>query len=90
MCIRDRDTSLRDFYWRYDRGLARVDETPFQNTVPSSGDDTLTTAQKLEMGGQARMYELTFSNKGGLVMPIIIEWTFKDGSKEVDMSLIHI
>ncbi len=80
----DADTSLRDFYWRYDRGLARVNETPFQNTVPSSGDDTLTTAQKLEMGGQARMYELTFSNKGGLVMPIIIEWTFKDGSKEVD------
>ncbi len=29
-------------------------------------------------------YELTLSNKGGLVMPIIIEWTFKDGSKETD------
>jgi hypothetical protein len=29
-------------------------------------------------------YELTFSNKGGLVMPIIVEWTFKDGTKEVD------
>lgn len=27
-------------------------------------------------------YELTFENKGGLVMPIIIEWTFEDGSKE--------
>src|SRR5690606_34826245 len=23
-------------------------------------------------------------NKGGLVMPIILEWTFKDGSKEID------
>ena len=30
------------------------------------------------------MYELSFSNQGGLVMPIIVEWTFKDGSKEVD------
>lgn len=29
-------------------------------------------------------YELTFENKGGLVMPIIIEWTFKDGTKEVE------
>jgi hypothetical protein len=29
-------------------------------------------------------YELSFSNKGGLVMPIIIEWTYKDGSKEID------
>jgi len=29
-------------------------------------------------------YELDFTNVGGLVMPIIIEWTFKDGSKEID------
>lgn len=27
-------------------------------------------------------YELTFKNKGGLVMPIIVEWTFSDGTKE--------
>jgi len=30
------------------------------------------------------MYEVKLSNSGGLVMPVIIEWTFKDGSKEVD------
>ncbi len=30
------------------------------------------------------VYEVTLSNKGGLVMPVIIEWTFKDGSKETD------
>jgi hypothetical protein len=29
-------------------------------------------------------YELTFSNKGGMPMPVIVEWTFKDGSKQVD------
>jgi hypothetical protein len=29
-------------------------------------------------------YEITLSNTGGLVMPVIIEWTFKDGSKEVE------
>ncbi|HKB45924.1 MAG TPA: hypothetical protein VKC90_16115, partial [Chitinophagaceae bacterium] len=40
-------------------------------------------AQK-EKYGDKYFYELSFSNKGGLVMPIIIEWTFKDGSKEVD------
>ena len=28
------------------------------------------------------IYELTFENNGGLVMPIIIEWTYADGSKE--------
>lgn len=30
------------------------------------------------------LYELTLKNKGGLVTPIIIEWTFADGSKETE------
>lgn len=30
------------------------------------------------------IYELTFTNKGGLVTPLVIEWTYKDGSKEVE------
>jgi hypothetical protein len=30
------------------------------------------------------IYELTFTNKGGLVTPLVIEWTFKDGSKEIE------
>jgi hypothetical protein len=30
------------------------------------------------------IYELTFRNAGGLVTPIIIEWTYKDGSKEIE------
>lgn len=27
-------------------------------------------------------YEVTFKNIGGLVMPLIVEWTYEDGSKE--------
>lgn len=30
------------------------------------------------------IYEVTIKNKGGLVTPVIVEWTFKDGSKEVE------
>ncbi len=30
------------------------------------------------------IYELKFKNTGGLVMPIIIEWTYADGSKEIE------
>jgi hypothetical protein len=30
------------------------------------------------------IYELTFRNAGGLVTPIVIEWTFRDGSKEIE------
>ena len=29
-------------------------------------------------------YEITLANKGGLMMPVIIEWTFKDGTKEIE------
>ncbi len=86
----DADMSLRDFYWRYDRGLAQVDSTPFSITRPAASTDTFTTEQKIAIAGGKTMYELTFSNKGGLVMPIIIEWTYKDGSKEVDRIPVQV
>ena len=37
--------------------------------------------QKLE---NKNIYEVTLSNKGGLVMPVIIEWTYADGTKEIE------
>jgi len=86
----DADTSLRDFYWKYDRDLAKVDNTPGQIKIAAMAPDTLTNEQKTAMAGTANMYELTFSNKGGLVMPIIIEWTYKDGSKEVERIPVQI
>lgn len=79
----DADTSLRDFYWRYARGLAKVDATAQSITIPAN-TDSLTHAEKEAIAGNNYMYELHFSNKGGLVMPLIIEWTFADGSKEED------
>ncbi|MBY0435646.1 MAG: M1 family metallopeptidase [Cyclobacteriaceae bacterium] len=30
------------------------------------------------------IYEVTLKNTGGLVSPVIIEWTYKDGSKEIE------
>ena len=30
------------------------------------------------------IYEITVSNNGGLVMPVIIEWTYRDGTKEIE------
>lgn len=80
----DVDTSLRDFYWRYARGLAKVDTTPFiipaapPNNIPYSDEE------KKAIAGNTFLYEIHCSNKGGLVMPVIIEWTFRDSSKETD------
>jgi len=78
----DADTSTRDFYWRYDRGMESYDSSSYSLNVPSSVSE-LDASQK-EKYANKYFYELSFSNKGGLVMPIIVEWTFKDGTKEVD------
>ncbi len=86
----DVDLSLRDFYWSYDRGLAKIDSTPFTVTMPPPSTDTLTTEQKQQIAAGKNLYELTFVNKGGLVMPIIIEWTYKDGTKEIDRIPVQI
>lgn len=79
----DADTTIRDFYWRYARGLEPYDTSKIEIKIPGNKPEGLTDAEK-EKYGNKNMYELTFSNKGGLVMPIIIEWTYKDGTKEVE------
>lgn len=78
----DKDTTLRDFYWRYARGIEPYDTTKYEvvNDFPIEG---LNDEEKAKIANK-HFYELHFSNKGGLVMPIIIEWTFTDGTKEVD------
>ncbi len=38
-----------------------------------------------EKNANKHFYELTLKNNGGLVMPIIIEWTYTDGTKEIEM-----
>jgi hypothetical protein len=79
----DADTTLRDFYWKYDRGLVKVDTTSSVVSIVRYSD-TLDNATKASFAQNKNFYEIQFSNKGGLVMPIIIEWTFKDGTKEVE------
>jgi hypothetical protein len=79
----DVDTTLRDFYWRYSRGIEPYDSVAFDVKSPGSNLEVLNDGEK-DKYADRYMYELTFSNKGGLVMPIILEWTFKDGTKEID------
>jgi len=85
----DKDTSVRDFYWRYDRGLAAVDSSKFKDmTKAKNGADNrtpepFTEADKAKYANKF-FYELNFSNKGGLVMPIIVQFTYTDGSKQID------
>ncbi|HAI83927.1 MAG TPA: aminopeptidase, partial [Chitinophagaceae bacterium] len=78
----DRDTTLRDFYWKYDRGIIAYDST-YRWKPASMAFENIDEATKQKFDGQY-LYEITVSNKGGLVMPVIVEWTFADGTVEVD------
>ncbi|WP_171609768.1 M1 family metallopeptidase [Limnovirga soli] len=80
--LTDVDTSLRDFYWRYDRGLEKYDSATTFKLTPTPLE-TLDDATKQKYANKF-LYEISFSNKGGLVMPVIVEFTFTDGTKEVD------
>lgn len=88
--LTDTDTSLQDFYWKYARGLVRVDSTPFFIQAPPRNEEQLSAAERKRMADSVFLYELSFSNKGGMVMPIIIEWTYKDGSKETDRIPVYV
>lgn len=80
----DADTTLRDFYWRYARGLEPYDTTKY---LPEENamfiNEPLDDATK-EKYANTHMYEITFLNKGGLVMPIIVEFRLEDGTKQIE------
>ena len=78
----DRDTTLRDFYWKYDREIAKYDTARYPVTVKAQTEAL--DEEGRQKYGSKHLYEISFTNKGGLVMPIILEWTYKDGTKEVE------
>jgi len=61
--------------------LSLIDTDPRLNGEFLSRVDDKEIMQKLK---DKNIYEVTMSNNGGLVMPVIIEWTFKDGTKEIE------
>ncbi|HQD45528.1 MAG TPA: M1 family metallopeptidase [Kaistella sp.] len=84
----DKDKETQDFYWKYNRGLEKVDtnkkytqKVDNQERVPEKDKATLQNITA---------YQIDFSNKGGLVMPIILEFTFEDGSKLNDKKSAQI
>lgn len=74
------DTSLQDFYNKWDRfAVSEADSEAFQQYYQS-----LSPEERELYDGKYHFYQLTFSNKGGLVMPIILQWTYADGTTEVE------
>jgi hypothetical protein len=78
----DADTTLRDFYWRYARGLEKYDSASY-GIQTKTGNPLMDEETKAKIANK-HFYEMKFTNKGGLIMPIILEWTYKDGTKEYE------
>ncbi|MGZ3861618.1 MAG: M1 family metallopeptidase [Bacteroidia bacterium] len=77
----DADTSLRDFYYFYkpdpNEGKEKKVINRYENLEVYSDSAYAPVKNKF-------YYELSLSNKGGLVMPVIIQWNYKDGTSEVE------
>ena len=81
------DESLRDFYNEY-KPWETEDSITTNTTLLY--EEQFTRREKKKQFGDNNYYELFFSNKGGLVMPVIIEWTFEDGTTEIERVPVEI
>ncbi len=77
--VTEYDEKAIDFYTTYD---------PLQTSILDKEDyadyiENLDNEEKELLRDNQNYYELQFSNIGGLVMPIILEFEYKDGTKEV-------
>ncbi len=81
----DQDTSLRDFYYYYkpERRSRTSQGNAAGGRRGGAGLDKLPEAD-LQKYVDKFYYELTLSNKGGLVMPVIIQWNYKDSTSEME------
>ena len=82
----DQDTTLRDFYYYYN-----PDQDSIITIVENSNEDMdILSAEEMEKYKDKHIYELHLSNKGGLVMPVIIQWNYSDGTSEIDRISAYI
>ena len=83
----EQDPNLVDFYttykpWETEDSISTYEVELFAETYSDK--------EKKEQFGEKNYYELYFSNKGGLIMPVILEWEFEDGTKEIEKIPVEI
>ncbi|MEO1629034.1 MAG: hypothetical protein AAFV25_28070 [Bacteroidota bacterium] len=73
------DPSLRDFYTDYDPlNVTILDQDRFKKYY-----NNLSEKERSFMDKGYNFYELTFESMGGMLMPIILQFDFVDGSQEI-------
>jgi hypothetical protein len=75
----DIDTTLRDFYYHYKPINAITKEVKNKFDGIEELSDTAFTKYS-----DKYIYEIKFSNKGGLVMPLIIQFNYDDGTSDIE------
>ncbi|NBR14756.1 MAG: M1 family peptidase [Crocinitomicaceae bacterium] len=79
--INEKDKSIDDFYANAKKNQYAVDaleKKEYQDFIAKTDQKDLEILK-----ANKQFYEISFSNKGGLVMPLIIEFTFQDNTKQV-------
>ena len=74
----ERDAATRDFYDQIDP----LDATAAEKRKAAEALKDLTAEEKAARLVTDNFYRFSFSNKGGLVMPVILKMDFSDGSTE--------
>ena len=73
------DNKLADFYNSYDRfEVTEKEKKKYKDFLAN-----LSESNKSLLNTDYYFYELSFSNLGGLVMPLILEFEFEDGTKSI-------
>ena len=76
----EQDTSVQDFYYGFEKFASTTEaKEDFKSFYASLNAD-----EKKLYDANKNFYQIDFKNIGGLVMPIILEMTFADGSKKVE------
>ena len=77
--VTDRDPNTRDFYDNYDKNQV----TKREKREYSSFLDDLSDEERALVDKNDHFYSVKFSDNDGLIMPIIVEFEYEDGEKEV-------
>ncbi len=77
--VNERDQAIDDFYAKRNIfAVDTLDRKEYMDFKAKLAKDELDL-----LNSNKQFYELSFSNIGGLVMPLILEFTFEDGTKEI-------
>jgi hypothetical protein len=83
----DTDTSLRDFYYYH---KPTINDYPEKTERNINGQLKVMTDEEMKKFEGNFYYELVLTNKGGCVMPVIIQWNYADGTSEVEQISAYI